>query len=326
MKVKKPFFLLMSLLLFLVVILLTRHFFVILITCVFLAYIIRPLYLIIRAVIKNKPVSALISEFLFFTVLIFVVIFSVNSLFSQLVKFSSPLLAENLINFENETFLNTSLIDFENPLTKETFFSIGGGLQDFAVRTPLLLLNVFLITYVTYYFIKSGDSIYKTIIKMIPSTSSKRVKRFVKRVDTLTKEIIYGYFLTAFFITLLTFVLFTILGINYSVDFSIISGIASLIPVVGNWIIPLILSIYYLMENNYLFPIIFVTFAILTSYLITMIRPIISRKQYTIHPILFILGVIVGFYSLGFFGFLFGPIIFGIFQIGFEEVFKKGLF
>lgn len=284
---------------------------------------INPLYQVIRAVIQNKSASALIAEFLFFGGLIVLVVITVNTLLSHLIGFSSPLLAENI---ENLASFNLSFIDFENPLTQETLVSLGGGVQNIAVRTPLLLIDLFLLTYITYYFLKSSDYVYESVFKIIPPSSKQSIKNFITKVNHLTKEIIYGYFLTAFMITLLTFILLTLIGIEYSVDYSLINGLMSIIPVIGNWILPLFLAFYYFFKQNYLFTIIFIIFAMSTSSLIKMIRPIISRSKYNIHPVLFIIGVIVGFYSLGFFGFLFGPIIFGVAQIGFEQVFKKETF
>ncbi|MBN1923453.1 MAG: AI-2E family transporter [Nanoarchaeota archaeon] len=325
MKIKKPFFLILSLILAVIVFLLTQRYLIILITCLFLSYLIKPLYDLINSVVDNKSASAILSELIFLTTLVIVIVFVINSLLSRLVSISSPLLAENLISIENMTFLtfNLSQIDFNNPLTQETLLTIGSSIQTVAARTPLLLIDLFLIIFITYYLIKGANTIYDSILRMIPQQSRKNMVRFFKKVDLITKEILYGYFLTALFIALLTFILLNILGVKYSVDYAILSGLASLIPVIGNWIFPIFLSIYFTLNHNYLIGISLLVFAILTSYLIKMFRPIISKARYNIHPILFILGVVAGFYSMGFLGFLIGPILFGILQSGFEELIKK---
>ncbi len=85
---------------------------------------------------------------------------------------------------------------------------------------------------------------------------------------------------------------------------------------------PIFLAVSYFIQSNYLASILLIIFAVFSSSLAKLFRFIIGRSDGNIHPLLFIIGVFVGFYSLGFFGFLTGPIIFGVLQIGLEELFK----
>jgi len=286
---------------------------------------IKPVYNLLRSVLRNKTLSAVLSEFLFFGLIIFCAVFIVNSLLSQISELSSPFLARNIFSLENQTLFNFNLsnIDFDNPLTKETISAVGSNLQQIALKTPLFMINMFLLTYITYFFVKDSKGIKNNVLKMIPAGQKENLNNFIRKVDLLTKEIIYGYFLAAIFVGLLTFVLLTLLGVTYSFDYALFSGLSSLIPVIGNWIVPLFLASYYFINKNYLISIVLTAFAFLTSSLIGMFRPIVSRNLNNIHPLIFIIGVVVGFYSFGLFGFLIGPVLFGIVQIGFQELFRN---
>ena len=179
---------------------LTNRFTILIISCLFLAYLIKPLFLVINSFINNKSLSAFISEFLFFAGILFIIGFVINSLLSQLISVSSPILAENLVNL-NFTILSVdfSQIDFQNSLTQETLFSIGDLIKNILFQTPLLIIDLFLIIFITYYLVKGSEKLYSTILEMIPVSSRDNLKRFIKKVDIMIREILYGYFLTAIF-------------------------------------------------------------------------------------------------------------------------------
>lgn len=324
MKLKKPIFSILTFLLGIILLYITRRFVVLIVSSIFLSYVIAPLYKILKKILVNKSLSALLSELLFFTLLILLSIFVVNSIFSQVRSLSSSFISETFFS-TNDTLFNFSQIpiDFENPFTQETLGNLFELSQDMIFSTPFLLIDTFLLMFLTYYFIKDSKQVFNVFIKMIPYKHRRTVSRFFRRISNMAKEIIYGYFLTAIFIGLLLFVLLTLLKITYSVDYAIMSSIASLFPIFGSWIVPIVLSIYYYSKNNYVVSIVLFIFAILVSFLSKIFRVVISRKKEEIHPILFLLGVFVGFYSLGFLGFLTGPIVFGALQVGVEEVFRK---
>ncbi len=322
MKIKRPFFFILTIIFGLATLYIIKDFATLIISSFFLAYMVMPIYRIVRKVIKNKGTSSFIAELIFIVIVSTVFYLAVSRLLSQITNFSSPILIEAIEKIENRTTFNNT-IELDNPLTRETINSIIKIGQNIVATTPIMLINSFLLVYTVYYIVKNEEEIYDFIISIAPKDSRAQIARFIGKIDILTREVIYGYFLSAIMISMLTFVLLTILNIRFSADYALFSGITSLIPIVGSWIVPIFLSLYYILRGNYIFALIFIVYGYIATSITTMIKPIVSRNRYNIHPLLFIIGIIVGIYSFGIFGFLIGPIVFGIAQIGFEEIVYK---
>ncbi|MFA5333060.1 MAG: AI-2E family transporter [Candidatus Nanoarchaeia archaeon] len=321
MKIKKPFLKIILVLLFLVSLFVIRNFITLILTCFILSYLIKPFYNWINNFIKNKPASALISELLFFAAIISIFIFVINSIYYQLTNFGSPIISQ-FFDFNNYlSKLNSSniLLDLNNDITHQAFNLIVEKAKEYTFKTPELLIDILLLIYITFYFIIDSEKIYEAVLKLIPENSKNSIKSVFSKINNLLKELSFGYFLISIFVMLFTFIFLNFIKMPMAFDYSLISAILSLIPLVGNWVIPLFISFYYLYLNNYIKAALIIVFSFFLSYLIKMIRVIVNKNK-TIHPILFIMGVIVGFYSFGMLGFLIGPVLFGIIQIGIEEV------
>lgn len=324
MKISQPFFRILLLISILLSLFIIKSFITLILTGLIIAYILKPVYKRINNLIKNSAASALISELLFFVILIGLAIFSVSSIYYQISTFSSSALSQifNLSDYFEQLNDSSILIDFNDDLTSQIFNIFTTKAKDLALKTPSIFIDVLLLFFIIYYFIMNSEELYKIILQLTPSDSRDSFKRFFSKINDLIKELSFGYFLISVFVMLLSFIFFNIIQLKTALDYSILSGAFSLIPLIGNWVIPIFLSIYYFYSKNYIKLFLMLGFSFFLSYLIKMVR-VITNKNKTIHPILFILGVIIGFYSFGILGFLIGPVLFGVLQLGFQEIFSR---
>ena len=103
---------------------------------------------------------------------------------------------------------------------------------------------------------------------------------------------------------------YTIFGINDPVLWGLITGAASVIPFVGTMLAWIPLSILLLAEQHYSSGIgllLYGFFIIGSSD--NVFRFILQKKLASTHPIITVLGVIVGLSFLGFWGLIFGPLL-----------------
>jgi predicted PurR-regulated permease PerM len=321
MKIQKPFLKIMLVVLFILSLILIKNFITLMLTCFILSYLIKPFYRLINTFIKNKSASALISELIFFILIVIIFLFIINSFYYQVTNFGSPIISQ-FFDFNNSlSELNSSniLIDLNNDVTVQTFNIILEKAKEYTFKTPELLIKILLLIYITFYFILYSNKIYEIILKLIPEPSRKSINSIFLKINNLLKDLSFGYFLISIFVMLFSFIFFNFIKMPLAFDYSLISAIFSLIPLVGNWIIPVFVSLYFIYLKNYINAIIVIIFSLFLGYLIKMIRIIVNKNK-TIHPILFIIGVIIGFYSFGILGFIIGPVLFGVIQIGFEEI------
>jgi predicted PurR-regulated permease PerM len=319
-KIKKPFLNILLIILSVISLFIIKDFITLLLTGIILSYLIKPVYRWINNIINNNSASALISELLFFIAVLGIFIFIINIIYYQIANFGSPIISQ-FIDLESLSGLNESdvLIDLNDDITVQTFNIIAEKAKEYIFKTPEILINILLLIYITFYFIIDSEKIYAAILKLIPETSKESIKSVFLKINNLLKELSSGYFLISIFVMLFSFIFLNFIKMPSAFDYSFLSAIFSLIPLIGNWIIPVFISFYYIYLNNYFKALLTIIFSFFLSYLIKMIRIIVNKNK-TIHPILFIIGVIAGFYSFGFLGFIIGPVLFGVIQIGIEEI------
>lgn len=301
-----------------------KDFIPLIITGIIISYFLRPIHNAIKKVLRNDSASAIISELLFFSSIIMLAIFLINSLYYQLSNFSSPIISQfiNIQEFIENSEYAGALIDFNDDLTTQIFAVFSEKAMDLLLKTPTIILDIFLLLFIVYYLTAHNNEIYKIFISKMPSESKASISRFFSKISELIKELSFGYFLVSVFVMLLSFLFFNFINLTLSLDYAILSGLFSLIPLVGNWAVPTLLSAYFFYSKKYFSMALMIAFSAFLSYILKMVRKV-TNKNKTIHPVLLILGVIIGFYSFGLLGFIIGPAIFGILQLGFQEILSR---
>lgn len=103
-----------------------------------------------------------------------------------------------------------------------------------------------------------------------------------------------------------------------------LTGIASVVPMVGTALIWIPIAVYMALIGNWFQAIGLVAFGMLViSQLDNLIRFIIQKKMADIHPLITIFGVVIGLSLFGFMGVIFGPLLLSLFLL-FIDMFKKG--
>lgn len=115
---------------------------------------------------------------------------------------------------------------------------------------------------------------------------------------------------------LLAFVAYLIAGVSDAGFWGVVTGFASVIPLVGTGLIWLPTSIYLLAQGHTwqgIFVIIWGLLVIGTSD--NVIRFVLAKRMADVHPIVTVLGVIIGLKYFGITGLIFGPLIISYFLI-----------
>ena len=105
-------------------------------------------------------------------------------------------------------------------------------------------------------------------------------------------------------------------GVHDYVLWGFLSGVCSLIPIIGTGIIWVPLAAYFFATNNISAGIGLSIYAIvLITNVDYVARVTILKKLIDVHPLITIFGVIVGIGLFGFWGVIFGPLLFSYFII-----------
>ncbi|MDI9366676.1 MAG: AI-2E family transporter [Flavobacterium sp.] len=166
-----------------------------------------------------------------------------------------------------------------------------------------------------YFMIINTGRLEASLILYLPFKRSKMIL-FGNELKAQTFSNAVGVPLISVVHGLLAFVAYLIAGVNDAGFWGVVTGFASVIPLVGTGLIWLPTSIYLLAQGHTwqgIFIIIWGLLVIGTSD--NVIRFVLAKRMADVHPIVTVLGVIIGLKSFGITGLIFGPLMISYFLI-----------
>ncbi len=291
-----------------------------------LAYFFHPILEFVQPHIKKRWLAIIIT---FIFILIPIFIFSLvlsSTILSQLVELSkTPRMAE-ILDVLGENFKKYFDPGLQEPLPTLSFsafstlgevFSQGAGyIVTFFKVLSGFFLQILLGIFMTGYLLLKQDKLFE----LYSSINDDKIQRFLSFVDEALKQIVYSMFLTALFTGIIATIIYVIFGVPFSVLWGTTTGLVSLIPILGTWLVYLPISIYFFLQGQTITALVFLAICIffITTLPDIAIRPIIASK--TIDIGLVIVGLITGTLAFGPVGIIIGPLII-IAWIGFIKIF-----
>ena len=302
-----------------------------------MAYIFHPVYKFILKYVKEKNLSTAI------LILIIVLATAIP------VWFLTPVLIRQA--FDTYTFLQKAnfaefFTKFPSIFTPEitsvasssiqtliskTFTSFLNALTGVLVNLPNLLLKFAVFIFTFYFAVRDSHKLKEYFVKLSPFSETTE-KKMMAEFRGITNAIVYGQVLIGVLQGLLLGVGLFIIGVPKALILTFIAVIASIIPVLGSWIVWLPVSIFLLVSGQtssglflFLYGMLFV------STIDNILRPLFLSKNSNLNVALGVIGTIGGLYYFGIVGLILGPLILAYILIIFDfykqgkllELFKK---
>lgn len=187
--------------------------------------------------------------------------------------------------------------------------NVAGKLPMFLTGTANFVTNLVLMFFVLYYMLFHGRKMENYINDFIPLKIKNRLL-LGKETDLMIRANAIGIPLLAIIQGLVGMLGYFVFGIKEFGVWGFLTGVASLIPIIGTGIIWVPLTVYLLVSGHtwqgvglgiY-------SLAILTN-VDYVARITLLRKIGDVHPLITIFGVIVGLSLFGFLGLVFGPLL-----------------
>ncbi len=290
------------------------------------AYILNPVVDLFERWNIARWVSALVLILLFVTgialVLFFILPIAITQLsgvldtFSRLMdNFRSAFWSSKLINLLERYGISTNELrnSFANQLTPR-FEDILKGLVG-AAGTLLSSVSsfitqvfyIFLIPFLTFYFLTDFPTITHRFLMLIPHRSRGRVAEYFSRADELIGHYLRGALTVALLQGILVAVLFSIIGIKYALLLGLLAGVCDLIPYFGLLSISVLSAVVAVFSDPPVMPkLAFAVGSIGMLHIIetVFLSPKIVGSKVGLHPLLMILSLLIFMYFLGFVGVL----------------------
>jgi len=277
---------------------------------IILFFLFFPLYSWLTNKLKlSKEFSAIVIIVITLLIIIIPLIFVVNSAGSEIAYITTH--SEQILSKINIIDAQYPTLHIKETITNNlpSIVSYGGNLLMKQINTlTKTLIILFMMYCILYYLFIAHKKIEQHIKNFLPF-NKKNTNTLIINLRKVTMTVLISTGLISLIQGVLLGLVFYIFGIKGAILWGIVCFIVSLLPVVGMPLIYIPFFIVYLLNQNY-----YVGFGILICGIIIslsdyFLRPVIQKRMGNIHPLISIIGVIVGVSAFGFVGLIMGPLL-----------------
>jgi predicted PurR-regulated permease PerM len=191
-----------------------------------------------------------------------------------------------------------------------------------------LLANLAIMLFILYYMLVHGQEMESYLRNIIP-LKQQNIQLLARETKRLVKASALGIPLISIIQGITATVGYVLFGVHDFVLWGFLTGVFAFFPVVGTMIIWVPLVTFMYVSGDHLNAIVLFFYSlIVTGNVDYLARITLLKKMGHIHPVVTVLGVIVGLGLFGFLGLIFGPLLVNyiilLFRIYTNEFIEKG--
>jgi len=199
---------------------------------------------------------------------------------------------------------------------------LSNNLQGLAGGTFEVFIAISIMYFLLYYMLLNQKKMTISMETYIP-IDVENLKLIAKESAKKVKANAIGIPLVALFQGIISLIGYWIFGVPEAMFWFVITTIGSMIPFVGTAIgfIPVTLLLYYQGETASAIGVLLYGFVIVGSS-DNIVRLLVLKKMANEHPLITLIGVIIGVPLFGFIGLIFGPLLLSLFLLA-VVIYKK---
>jgi len=199
---------------------------------------------------------------------------------------------------------------------------ISNNLQNFAGGTFNAMIAIAIMYFLLYYMLINQEKLKELLISYIP-LGKENIKLIEKESDISVRSNALGIPLVALFQGIVALIGYLIFGVPEPLFWFAITAISSLIPFLGTalGIIPVSILLFSQGQNWQAIGILIYGFTVV-GVTDNLVRLYVLEKLSSEHPLITLIGVIIGIPLFGFIGLIFGPLLISLFLL-ILKIYKK---
>lgn len=277
--------------------------------------------------IKQQNCAAVLSVAIFF-ILMFIFIFSVWFLYSQLSQILNNItlnidqLKQYITNFYNwinntikrsnhnvQSTIKNLIEDTVNGVIARVSTTLSGSITNMVKRLPSLLISCAVTVVATFYMAKD----YNQLKKFVNGVVSDVVCKKATEIKDIFTECFLKFAVGYFWLFIITFsellVGFLLLDVRHFIMLALLVSLLDLLPVIGTGTILLPWAAVVFFQNDYKTGVGLIILYLFNVVIKNFAEPKIIGKQIGINPLFTLIFIFFGFKIGGFFGMLLLPIV-----------------
>jgi predicted PurR-regulated permease PerM len=175
--------------------------------------------------------------------------------------------------------------------------------------TANVLVNTLVGFFILYFMLMSGRNMEKKILSLLP-LQSKNTDALWNETRNMVVSNAIGIPILMICQCIIAIIGYWIFGVEQAIVWGILTGVASMIPMVGTMIVWVPICIIMIAEGRVGMGIGLTLYcAIVVSNIDNVLRFTILKRIGNVHPLITVFGVIVGVQLFGIMGIIFGPLL-----------------
>jgi len=182
--------------------------------------------------------------------------------------------------------------------------------QGFGFISTISMMYFFL-----YFMLKQRSRMEAAIVFYLPFKREK-INMFGKELVAQTFSNAVGIPLIAAAQGVCAFIAYMVVGVSQPGFWGVITAFTSIIPVVGSALVWIPMSVYlFVSAEDWQGAFVLIWSAVLVTSIDNVLRFMLAKRMADVHPVVTVLGVIIGINYFGFIGIIFGPVLISYFII-----------
>lgn len=237
--------------------------------------------------------------------------------------------AKNQINSLPE-WIKPTVSDTLSTFEKSTTFSYP-SVFSFFPKAFSRILGFIIFLFAAFYFLKEGRNMIDKLLNFVPNEYRVEVDILIRRINSVLSGYLRGQIFLVFFVSVVLFILLTILGVKFSLILAVFSGFAEIVPIIGPIVAATVAAIVAFIggtSNFNLSPFQLVIAVVIMYFIVRQIQdyfvnPYVLGKITKLHPLIILFSVIAGEHTAGILGVILAVPLAGIIKIIFEYSLDK---
>lgn len=265
----------------------------------------------------NSSLTAFLFILLFLIVIAIPIYFSVDLITPKINSLidNQDKIVDNLKKFSERFHEKTGITLLSADNSQQLSQKLAALVPKLLNSTAVILTNLLMLFFLYYYLLMNGKTVEKYLSKLIPLKKSN-VQKLASETKVLIKANALGIPIICFVQGLFAMLGYWIFGVEDWALWGFITGVFAYFPLVGTMIIWVPLVLYqFSVGSNWMAIGLAIYSIVVTGNVDYITRLGLMKKMGNIHPLVTVLGVIVGLGLFGFIGLIFGPLLISYFMV-----------
>lgn len=274
-----------------------------------LSFMLEPVVKKISQAIRLSKTLAAILVYVFFFFLIALAIFLLIPTVTDQIKTLSEIVPNYLKNAPD--FINR---------WGDMFFSSLNNAIGFLPSVAQFLFLIFIVFIISFYLIVDKEKINDELMSLTPKNWREKIEFFQKVIDNAFSSFLRVQLTFGIISGVLTWLILSILGIQFATTAAVLAGIFAVIPLIGPIlaIIPPVFVAFVTEPQRAI--LIFIILLVAQQFIFNVLGPKLLSGAFKIHPIVVLISFLVGAKIAGPIGAVFAIPVLGILIVVFHEL------